>query len=158
MSMSIKAIVTAAGALIVGFLVGFILGRSGKLELEAELLKAKKRSAEAEDIQKRESEECALRDRAARVTKHLLLTKEEILRATVELSASNFGLTSQHLGQSRSWLKAAEKSMKPADAKRVKKLYDDIGDAQTLAMRLDPTARVQVDQILAELQKLPGAR
>jgi hypothetical protein len=158
MSTTLKALIGVGAALVFGLLGGFLLGRCGKSEAEEALLKTKRRAAEIEETAKREGEECAQRDRVARVGKQLLLTKEELLRAMLELAANNFGLTSQHLGQARSWLRAAEKNLKPVDAKRARELFDKIGEAQTLAMRLDPMSRVYIERILADLQRLPGAR
>ena len=144
--------------MVVGFVVGYILGHFGSRELEEALTKAKQRAADAEETQKRESDECAQRERAAKTSRQLLLTREELLKAVVELSSNNYGLTSQHLAQARSWLRSAEKGLKPADGKRARELYDRIGDAQTLAMRLDPLARNHIERILVEMQRLAGAR
>jgi uncharacterized membrane-anchored protein YhcB (DUF1043 family) len=158
MASSLKAVIGVGAALVVGFVVGYILGHFGSRELEEALTKAKQRAADAEETQKRESDECAQRERAAKTSRQLLLTREELLKAVVELSSNNYGLTSQHLAQARSWLKSAEKGLKPADGKRAREIFDRIGDAQTLAMRLDPLARNHIERILVEMQRLPGAR
>lgn len=153
-----KAVMGAAAALVVGFLIGFLVGRLGKSELEASLQKAKRRTVEAEEALKRDGEDCKQRMASAQTHKHLLLAKEELLRATVELCASNYGLTSQHLAQARSFLRSAHRGLKKEEGAKALVIFDRVGDAQTLAMRLDPMARVQIDQILADIQKLPGAR
>jgi multidrug resistance efflux pump len=158
MSSLLKTVVAVAGALLLGLLVGFIVGRMGKGDVEAALEKAKRRTADAEEALKREGEECKEGLAAAKTGKHVLLTKESLLRATVELYANNYGLTSQYLAQARSWLRSAQKGLKKSDAAKAADLYEKIGEAQTLAMRLDPTARLRIDLILTELQRLPGAR
>ncbi len=158
MSSLLKTVVAVAGALLLGLLFGFLLGRMGKGDVEAALEKAKRRGAEAEEAMKREGEECREGLALAKTGKQLLLTKEALLRATVELYANNYGLPSQYLAQARSWLRSAQKGLKKTDAAKAADLHDKIGEAQTLAMRLDPTARLRIDQILVELQRLPGAR
>jgi hypothetical protein len=158
MSPTLKWAIAAAGALLLGLAGGFGLGRAGKIEAEQALQKAKRRADEAEESGKREAEECNQRLLEARTAKQLLLSKEELLRAVVELTSNNFGLTSQHLAQARSWLRSAQKGIKAGDQPKAKALFDRIGEAQTLAMRLDPMARVQIEQILVDLQRLPGAR
>ncbi len=158
MSNTWKAVIGAAAALAVGFVVGLVVGRIGKSELEATLQKAKRRVTEAEEALKRDGEDCKQRIAAAQTNKHLLLAKEELLRATVELCSSNYGLTSQHLAQARSFLRSAQRGLRKEDAPKALAIFDRVGDAQTLAMRLDPMARIRIEQILADLQKLPGAR
>ncbi len=158
MSQTVKWLLVAAGALLLGLLVGFGVGRMGRADAEAALHKAKRRADEAEESSRRESEDCAQRLQDAKTSKQLLLTKEELLRAVLELVSNNYGLTSQHLAQARSWLRSAQRGMKASDQPKAKALFDRIGEAQTLAMRLDPMARVQIEQILVDLQRLPGAR
>jgi hypothetical protein len=158
MSSLVKAVIAAGAALAVGFLAGFLVGGLGRADAEAAAARAKRVGAEAEENAKRESEECRAQVAVAKSSRNLLQSKESMLRALVELHANNFGLTSQHLAQARSWLRSAQKGLKKADAERVRVLYDRVGDAQTLAMRLDPQARARIDQILAEIQRLPGAR
>jgi hypothetical protein len=158
MSSNLKWAILVAGALLAGFVVGYGVGRIGKGETEQQLQKAKRRAEEAEEGNKREVDDCNQRLQGLKAGKQLLLTKEELLRAIVELSSNNFGLTSQHLAQARSWLRSAQKGLKADDQLRAKTLFDRIGEAQTLAMRLDPMARLQIEQILVDLQRLPGAR
>ena len=158
MSSTLKWSVLVVGAGLLGFLVGFGLGRIGKGDVEQALQKSKRRVEEVEENSRREGEECRQRLQEAKAGKQLLLTKEELLRSVLELVSSNFGLTSQHLAQARSFLHSAQNGMKPPDQQKARALFDRIGEAQTLAMRLDPMARVQIEQILADLQKLPGAR
>ena len=104
-----------------------------------------------------ERQECEQKAHNARISKQLLLTKEELLRAVGELYANNYGLTSQHLAQARKKIKAASKGLSKKHAKIAGELFEKIGAAQTLAMRIDPMARVHIEQILAQLLKLPGA-
>ncbi len=158
MSTLVKGVLGGIAALFLGFLIGFGVGRTGRGELEDAASKAKHRATEAEESARRESEECGQRVQDVKVGRQLLLAKEELLRAVIELISSNFGLTSQHLAQSRSWLRSAQKGLKQGDQQKAKAIFDRIGEAQTLAMRLDPMARVQIEQILTELQRLPGAR
>jgi hypothetical protein len=158
MTTSLKAVIGAGAALVVGFLVGYILGHFGRRDAEEALAKARQRATEAEEALKREGEECGQRERSVRAGKQILLAKEELLRAIVEISSNNFGLTSQHLSQARSYLKSAQKGMKPNDSQRTREIFDRVGDAQTLAMRLDPASRTHIERILIEVQRLPGAR
>jgi hypothetical protein len=157
MSQNIKLALALGGALTVGLVVGLVLGMSGKRQALRELEKVTRRATDAEEAQRREASECSKQVSAAKSGRDVLLAKEHLLRALTELYANNFGLTSQHLAQARTRLKSAEKGLKKSELEKVKDLFDRIGGAQTLAMRLDPMARVQIEQILDELQKLPGA-
>lgn len=158
MSTALKAGLGIAAAVVLGLAIGYGAGHYGKAEVQRALDKAKQRAEDAEENLKRESEQCARRMQEARTAKQLLLSQQELLRATLEIFSNNFGLASQHLAQSRSWLRSAQSGLKAKDLAKARALFDRIGEAQTLAMRLDPVARVQIDQIVAELQKLPGAR
>lgn len=157
-SSTLKIVIGVGAALVIGFLAGFLAGHSGRSEAEDALQKAKNRAAEAEDSLKREGDECKDRLQANKTSRQLLLAKEELLRAVVEIYGNNYGLTSQHLAQARSWLRSAQKGLKAREGALARDLYDKIGEAQTLAMRLDPNARARIVHILGELQRLPGAR
>ena len=162
MNSTLKTAIAVAAALVVGLLVGYVLGSSGKRRLAQAVEHTQKRATEAESALKQQRNDCDRAALAARTAKHVLLTKEQLLRATVELSVNNYGLASQHLGVARGHLrsltKALSKGKKKHHEQRAHKLFEQIAGAQTLVMRLDPMARVQIEQVLAELQKLPGAR
>jgi hypothetical protein len=158
MKMPLKIVIAVAAALVVGFVIGYALGHARLSDVESSLQLAKKQVGEADKNLQQANETCAQQQQAGRTSRQILLCKGELLQALVELSISNYGLTSQHLAQARSWLKAAEKGLKGGDAKRARELFDKIGDAQTLAMKLDAMARTHIEGILTELQKLPGAR
>jgi tmRNA-binding protein len=158
MNNTLKVGLGVGGALLLGLVVGYVLGSSGKHELESTAQQEQTRAKEAEASLKELEEDCARRVMRARTAKQLLLTKERLLRAMVELYANNYGLTSQHLGIARKHLKSAIKGLKgKKHVATAQDLYERMGGAQTLAMRLDPMARVHIEQILAQLQKLPGA-
>ena len=88
----------------------------------------------------------------------MLKTKEHLLRAITEIYSNNYGLASQQLGLTRKKIKKATKLLRADAAKKALELYEKITGAQTLTMRLDPMSRVHVEQLLSELQKLPGAK
>jgi mannitol-specific phosphotransferase system IIBC component len=156
MNQYLRLVVAVASALAVGLVVGLVLGMSGKRQTQHDLDAAVRRAKDAEEALKRDSEECRGKVEEGRRSRELLLAKEHLLRSLVELFASNFGLASQHLGQARNRLKSAEAGLGKRELEKVKSLFDQIGGAQTLAMKLDPMARIQIEQILEELQKLPG--
>jgi hypothetical protein len=159
MNNTLKVGLGVGGALLVGLLVGYVLGSFGKNDLEVTARREQSRAKEAEAALKEREEDCSRRTQKAKASKQLLLTKEHLLRAMVELFSNNYGLTSQNLGIARKHIKSAMKGLKSkTHAKTAQNLYDRMGGAQTLAMRLDPMARVHIEQILADLQKLPGAR
>jgi hypothetical protein len=158
MNPTLKVAIGIAAALVVGFIVGYGLGASGRSEAEKAQKREKRRADEAEAALKQQVEECTRKSKAARRTKHVLLTKEHLLRAAVEIYDNNYGLASQHLAHARKRLKSASRSLKKRHAKRAHEIYEKIGGAQTLAMRLDPNSRVHIVRILRELSKLPGAR
>ncbi len=147
-----------AAALVVGGLVGYLLGASSKGDLEKALSKAKHRAADAAQALERESEQCTARVRKVRTTGLILKVKEQLLKAVLELSASNYGLASQHMARGRGLLKKAKRGLPKKHQGRAQGIFEKIGDAQTLTMRLDPTARIQIEQIINELHKMPGAR
>jgi len=158
MNNTLKVVIGVAAALVVGLVVGYVLGSTGKGSLAAEAKREKIRAQEAETALKDREADCERQATAARAAKQVLLTKEHLLRATVEMYANNYGLTSQQLGVARKHLKSSMRGMKDTPLKLAEELFEQIGNAQTLAMRLDPMARVHIEQILAKLQKLPGAR
>jgi len=157
MNNTLKVVIGVAAALVVGLVVGYVLGMSGKRDLTVAVRQEQVRAKEAEGALKQQADQCERKAREARTGRHLLLCKEQLLRATGELYANNYGLTSQHLAGARRQLKSAMKGLKGAQAKEAENLHERIGGAQTLAMRLDPMARIHIEQILAQLQKLPGA-
>lgn len=157
MNNTLKVVIGVAAALLLGLVLGYVVGSMGKRDLAGSLKQAQTRAREADAALKDKEAECEQQARAARVAKQLLLTKERVLRATVEMYANNYGLTSQHLGAARKHLKSAIRGMKGSRAKDGEDLFERLGNAQTLAMRLDPMARVHLEQILARLQKMPGA-
>lgn len=158
MSDLLKLIIAGVGALIVGLLAGWGIGGSGKGALEAELAQAKRGKATAATALQEERERCEQQTKTARRARYVMLTKEHLLRALVELHASNFGLASQQMADARSRLRSAGKHFEGKQRQRVDKLFEQLANAQTLVMRLDPMARKQVQDLLADLQALPGAR
>ena len=162
MNSTLKMVIGVGAALVVGLLVGYVLGSSGKRQLAQTAQREQKRANEADSALKQQREGCERTALAARTGKHVLLTKEQLLKAMVELSVNNYGLASQHLGVARSHLRSATRALKKGKKKQhekqAEKLFEQIAGAQTLVMRLDPMARVQIEQVLAELHKLPGAR
>jgi Tfp pilus assembly protein PilX len=158
MNNTLKVVIGVAAALVVGLVVGYVLGSVGKRDLASAAKREKSRAQEAETALKDREVECEQKARSARIAKQVLLAKEHLLRATVEMYANNYGLTSQQLGIARNHLKSSMRGMKDAPLKLAQELFEEMGNAQTLAMRLDPMARVHIERILAKLQKLPGAR
>lgn len=158
MSNNLKIVIGAGALFLVGLLVGFVLGSTGKWEAREALKQCKQQATEADNALEEERQECKQETQKAHVSKQLLLTKVELLRAVGELYANNYGLTSQHLARARRSIKSASKGLSKKHTKVTDELFEKIGAAQTLAMRLDPMARVHIEQILAQLQKLPGAR
>jgi hypothetical protein len=158
MNNTLKVIIAVAAALAVGLVVGLVLGMSGKRDAEAKLAAATRRATEAEQALETESKECSSRVTALTTSRKVLQVKESLLRALVEICANNYGLTSQHLGQARTRLRSAQKKMDKAAAAKAQQIFEEIGNAQTLAMRLDPMAKVSVEKVLAKVSRLPGAR
>lgn len=158
MSNTLKVVIGVAAALLVGLLVGYVVGSSGKRDLQQQVEREKSRGTEAEAALKQQTDECDRKSKAARGSRNLLLAKEQLLRALVELYANNYGLTSQHLGVARSYLRGATAGLSKSHAKTVQDLTSRIEAAQALSLKLDAMARSEVEQILGELQKLPGAR
>jgi uncharacterized membrane-anchored protein YhcB (DUF1043 family) len=158
MNETLKMFIGVASGVIVGFVVGFIVATFGKNELEEALQREKKLLADATHALKEQSELCEQKISAAQAGRRLLLTKEYLLRASLDLYANNYGLAHQNLVLSSRQLTAAIRGLEKKHIARAKKLYDQIGGAQMLTMRLDPMARAHIEQILGEIHKLPGAR
>jgi len=158
MNNTLKVVIGVGAALVVGLLVGYVLGSLGKRVVANTAKQLKIRVQEAEGELKQQGQECERKVKAAKTSKQVLLAKERLLWAMLELYANNYGLTSQHLAGARLHLKSAARGLKGQPAKLADQLHDRVGGAQTLAMRLDPMARVQIKEILDELQQLPGAR
>jgi len=158
MSPTLKVGIALVVALLIGFVVGFGLGAAGKREFERGQRREKNRAEEAEAALKQQQGQCSQQAKSCKTGKQLISAKEQLLRAALELYANNYGLTSQHLAQARQKLRAASKGLNKRHAAQTLELYERVGQAQTLAMRLDPMARVQIEHILADLQQLPGAR
>jgi hypothetical protein len=158
MTPTLKVGIALASALLIGLVVGYGLGAAGRGDLEQAAKKAQVNADDAEAALKQLQDQQGKKAKKFKTSKLLLRAKEHLLRAALELYANNYGLTSQHLALARKRLRSAKKGLKKRHAKRASELYDRIGQAQTLAMRLDPTARVHIEQILAALQKIPGAR
>lgn len=153
-----KVAIGVGAALLLGFAVGYVLGASGKGKAEDALASARRRANDAEASLKQQTDSCERRLAKSKLARRVVRAKEHMLWAVVELYANNYGRTSQHLARARREIKAAEDGLDSADAKLARALYDKMGAAQTLTMRLDPMARVEIDKILADLQRLPGAR
>jgi hypothetical protein len=158
MSDLLKLIIAGGGALLLGLLMGWGIGGAGKGELEEAVAQATRQKAAAAAALKEERSACERKEKKARRTRYLLLTKEHLLRALVELYASNYGLASQQMADARARLRKASKYFEAGQRKRVTKIFEQLGSTQTLVMRLDPMARKLVQDLLAELQALPGAR
>jgi hypothetical protein len=153
-----KAAIGIAGALLVGFVAGFLLGGTGKGDLEQRLAAAKTKAAAIEEESKKESSRCEQQGQKARATRLLLLAKEHLLRAAVDLHANNYGLSGAQLGRARSRLKAAQGQLKPKQRQQVNGLFEDLATVHTLVMRQDPMARTQLENLLGRLQMIPAAR
>ena len=145
-------------ALAVGMIAGYILGAQTKGDLAKALTKAQLQASDAVQSLERESQKCTAREQAARTTGQILKAKEQLLRAVLEVSASNFGLASQYMAQARGLLKSLKQGLPKGYQERAQGIFEKIEDAQTLTMRLDPMARKYIEQIINELQKMPGAR
>jgi len=158
MSNSLKVIIAVAGALLVGLVVGFVLGTSGKRDAEAALLEARKKNKDCTETLARNTVECSTKLGQEQASKKLLLAKELMMKGLVELYANNYGLTSQYLGQARQRLKSVGKELSKANQKKVQQIFEQVGNAQTLVMKQDPMARVHIEKVLSAINKLPGAK
>ena len=149
----LKIALGVAGAVVLGFLVGYFTGSSGASALTAKLGKAEARANAAEQMVKQEAEKLTRQRMRAKRARAMLAAKEHVLRALVQLHANNFGLASQHLAVSREKLRVAKKRMKGEKAKAVDALVSRLGSAHATTMRLDPMARVQIEQLVAEMDR-----
>ncbi len=158
MSDLLKVVIAVGGALVLGLVIGLVVGYSGKGDLAAVAKAAKQRAETTELTLKEERADCQGKVAKAQLGRQLLLTKAALLRALVELQANNYGLASQHLATARSLVVAARKRIAKKHRPRLKQIYEQMASTQTLVMRLDPMARKYLQDLLAALQSIPGAR
>lgn len=158
MTPTLKVGIALVSALLIGLVVGYGLGVSGRGDLERAAKKAQVSADDAEASLKQLQDQQDKKAKKYKTSRQLMRAKEHLLWAVWELFDNNYGLTSQHLALARKRLRSAKKGLKKRHAARTSELYDRIGQAQTLAMRLDPTARIHIKEILVALQKIPGAR
>ncbi|MFH1130540.1 MAG: hypothetical protein V1754_04350 [Pseudomonadota bacterium] len=144
--------------LLLGFVCGYVVGNSGRGELENQVESAKARENSTKEALERETKKHSEQIAENGRSKGLILARVDLFQALLELNANNFGLASQHLGAARTRLQSTTKGMDSSKEKRVMDLLNKISDSQTLTMRLDIMARAQVEKILADLQQIPGAR
>lgn len=158
MSDTLKIAIAVGSALLVGIIVGYALGASGKGDLEELAKQATQRLKTNETALKDARQEAELKVKQLNKSRLLLRTKEQLLRSLVELYASNYGLASQHLSNARTRLKSAGELMKKKRRDEIAKMLKRIIDTQQLVMRLDPMARRYVTELIGDVQRLPGAR
>ncbi|MCA9664009.1 MAG: hypothetical protein KC503_00430 [Myxococcales bacterium] len=158
MSNTLKVVIAVGSALLVGVIVGYALGASGKGDLEDVAKQA---------AQKLKANETALAD-AKREAKQqvdslekgrgLLRCRVSLLRAMVELWSSNYGNASQQIGKARSQLERVSKLLSKKKQEEVKQLLTTMMQTQQLVMRLDPLSKKYLDNLLHDIRRIPGAR
>ncbi|MBW2731100.1 MAG: hypothetical protein JRH20_01835 [Deltaproteobacteria bacterium] len=153
-----KMAIGIASSLVVGLIIGYGFGASGKGALKAAAEKARGVATAAKQAtQQATTEVKKVRDAQARHL-GLLRCKEELLRGLVQMYANNFGIASQHLGGARARLKRVRADVAPGTKKRIDMILAEISQAHTLAMRLDPMVRVRMERLVELVHGLPGAR
>lgn len=151
-------LVPALVGLVVGLGGGYVLGRGGRQELAAELEKVKRNALEAGAACEAERRTCTTRLGEANGTRDLQNGRVQLLKAQLELTDSNFGLSSQHLAGARLALKKAETQIPGEGAAALKGLQAKLEEAQTQAMQLKREARQTIADILSQLERLPYGR
>lgn len=158
MSTTLKVVIAVAVAIVVGLAAGYMLGSGGRGDLKRQLQSAEnKLKAATAGANEKVAEQQAKVAKDVR-SKSLLRAKVELLWALVELHANNYGTANQHLDVSTRRLAKAKKSADEAEVRKLDKFLADIADAQKLVLRLDPMARSNVERVLIDLRKFPGAR
>jgi|GEM_PF-6542502 hypothetical protein len=158
MSNTLKVVIAVAVAIVVGLVAGYMLGSGGRGDLKRQLKSAenKLKAATAGAKEKVEQQEASVAKDVR--SKALLRAKVELLWALVNLHANNYGTANQHLDVSTRRLAKAKKASKGPAVKKLEKFLADIADAQKLVLRLDPMARSNIEGVLVDLRKFPGAR
>lgn len=158
MSDWLKIAIAVGAALLIGLLIGVLLGMSGKSELRAAAEAAQARASAADKRAKAAAAELeAGQDKVARRWA-LLRSKEQLLRAFLQLKSSNFGIAGQHLSAASVQLKKARAKAGALLQPKLDAIRKEIAAAHTLTMGLDPVAQVQVERIIDQVHALPGAR
>ena len=158
MSNWLKIAIACGGALLLGLLVGFLLGVSGKGDLETQAQQADKRRKAAELRAKEADERATGVKKRVRRRLALLRAKEQLFRALLQLKASNFGISAQHLSHASTQLKRAARLTGKSKAKLFKGLRDGIAGAHAKTMALDPVAQVQIEALIEQVHGIRGAR
>lgn len=153
-----KMAIGIAAALVVGLVAGYVLGVSGKGALKEAATKASRQAAAAKQVAQQAADETRRIRTENERRLALLRCKEELLRGLVQMHANNFGIASQHLGAAASRLKKVHATAKEAVKKKIDAILAEIGEAHTLAMRLDPMVRVRMERLVELVHGLPGAR
>lgn len=153
-----KMAIGIASALIVGLVVGYVFGVSGKGALEEAAVKARRVAAAAKQAAEQANAQTQKVRGKQKRRVALLRCKEELLRGLVQMHANNFGIASQHLGAAAQRLKKVRAAVKPPTQKRIDGILAEISQAHTLAMRLDPMVRVRMERLVELVHALPGAR
>ena len=154
----IRILVIVVVTLVIALPVGYLIGVSRQAELEQALSREEKRAIAAESVITHWETKA---DQEAQTTARqlaLFRAKTEMLKALVQLYGSNFGLASQHMSVATKQLKEVASAADAAEKKRLKAIGSKISEAMLVAGRLDAMARTYVENIVADLEKIPGAR
>ena len=153
-----KILIGIAAGLVIGLGAGFWLGARGKGALvtraetsEKELAAVRLRVAQGQSTS-------AQAEQRTRLAFALLRAKEQILRAAVQLNANNFGIASQRLGAANVLLRKAHPDADAATKKSIDLINEELSNAHSLSMKLDPTVKVNLERIVDLLQRIPAAR
>ena len=152
-----KMALSVGGALLVGLLLGLLIGFSGKGELEQKAAGAQKRAEDAEQVLADEQKRCSDKLARAKQRRSLSRAKEHLLRALIELYASNYGLANGHIEKGAASLRKMRGVGSQNRRKRVKEVLERLRGVQSVVMRLDPTAQGFVQDLLAQLERLSRA-
>lgn len=158
MSNWLKVAIAVGGALLLGLIIGYILGASGKGELETAAQSAKQRQSAAERRAKEADAEVSKKRKAIRRRIALLRGKEQLFRALLQMKSSNFGIAGQHLSHASTQLKKAARLGSASLKEQLKKLRAGLASAHAKTMALDPVAQVQIETLINQVHELPGAR
>jgi hypothetical protein len=158
MSNWLKVAIAVGGALLVGLIIGYIIGVSGKGELKTAAQSARDKQSAAERRAKEAGDTADKARKRVRRRVALLRGKEQLFRALLQLKSSNFGIAGQHLSHASTQLKKAARLGSPSLAKRIKRLRAGLASAHAKTMGLDPVAQVQIETLINQVHQLPGAR
>jgi len=154
----LRLVVGAVLVALVGVIAGYLVGLGAQRRCERQLTEQQRAVVVARQALEAREEQG---EQARRVHQHqraLLRAKQSLLWALVELSANNFGLSSQHLGAARTRLKQARESSPAGQAEAIDGLAQRIASVQALAMRLDGSARPEIRKLLERMQALADSR